>query len=83
MGHLNEGLIGIRFGINYPKMKRMLLINIHKTKESIKKFKGESIIMVYGSLDASCQYVDLLKPLENKTFKIKIIQGQDQYFFSK
>lgn len=36
--------------------------------------------MVYGSLDASCQYVDLLKPLENKTFKIKIIQGQDHYF---
>lgn len=52
MGHSNGGLIGIRFGINYPQIKRMLLINtplminIHKTKECIKNFKGEKLTMV-------------------------------------
>ena len=86
MGHSNGGLIGIRFGINYPQIKRMLLINtplminIHKTKECIKNFKGEKLTMVYGNLEQSYFYTELLKPLESDKFKLVIIKGQDHYF---
>jgi len=88
MGTSNGGIIGAQFGFNYPKIKRMILINaplminLHKTKEGIKSFKGDKIVLIYGSLDQSYMYVELIKPLLNDVVKLKIIEGQD-HFFSK
>ncbi len=86
MGTSNGGMIGAQVGVNYPKIKRMLLINVplminwHKTKEGIMSFKGEKLILVYGSLDQSYKYTELLTPLLNKKIELKIIEGQDHYF---
>lgn len=86
MGHSNGALIGAWFGINYPKIKRMLLVNgplmynWHKTKEGIQKFSGEKIVLVYGSLDQSYQYTGLIEPLINEKVKLEIIEGQDHHF---
>ena len=88
MGTSNGGIIGAQFGFNYPKIKRMILINaplminLHKTKEGIKSFKGDKIVLIYGSLDQSYMYVELIKPLLNDVVKLEIIEGQD-HFFSK
>ena len=86
MGHSNGGIIGAQFGFNYPKIKRMLLvnaplmINLHKTKNGIKSFKGDKLVLVYGSLDQSYKYIELLSPLLNDIVQLQIIEGQDHYF---
>ena len=86
MGNSNGALIGAWYGINYPKIKRMLLINgplmynWHKTKEGIQKFYEEKMVLVYGSLDQSFRYTELIKPLENEIVKLEIIEGQDHHF---
>lgn len=86
MGHSNGALIGAWFGVNYSKIKRMLLVNAplmynwHKTKEGIQNFSGERIVLVYGSLDQSYQYTRLIEPLTNDKIKLKIIEGQDHHF---
>ncbi len=86
MGHSNGALIGAWYGIHYPKIKRMLLVNgplmynWHKTKEGIKNFSGEKMVFVYGSLDQSFYYTELIKPLENEKIKLEIIEGQDHHF---
>lgn len=86
MGTSNGALTGVWFGVNYPKIKRMLLINApliynwRKTKESIKNFSGEKMVLVYGSLDQSYKYTRLIKPLENEKVKLQIIEGQDHLF---
>ena len=86
MGHSNGALIGAWFGVNYPRIKRMLLVNgplmynWHKTKEGIQKFSGEKLVLVYGSLDQSFRYTELVKPLENEKIKLEIIEGQDHHF---
>lgn len=86
MGYSNGGLVGACFGANYPKIKRMLLINtplmhhFEQTKEGINNFKGEKIIAIYGSLDKSIPYIKLLDEIKNEKFKYYIIQGQDHLF---
>lgn len=86
MGHSNGALIGAWFGIKYPKIKRMLLVNgplmynWHKTKEGIQNFSGERIVLVYGSLDQSFKYTGLIEPLINEKVKLEIIEGQDHHF---
>lgn len=86
MGHSNGGIIGAWYGVNYSKIKRMLLINtplmynLHKTKEGIRKFSGESLVMVYGELDQSYKYIELLNTFKSSKFKLEIIKGEDHYF---
>ena len=86
MGHSAGGLIGLWFGVNYPEIKRMLIVNSplmynwHKTKEGIKKFNGERLTLVYGSLDQSIMFTELVKPLENDVVKLKVVEGQDHHF---
>ncbi len=86
MGHSNGGLIGAWFGYKYPEIKRMLLVNAplmlnyHKTKAGINNFEGEKITMVYGSLDQSIQYTELLKLILKKNFSYEIIENQDHHF---
>lgn len=86
MGHSNGALIGAWFGIKYPQIKRMLLINgplmhnWHKTKDGIIKFNGERITFVYGSLDPSIRYTGLIEPMVDEKVKLEIIEGQDHHF---
>lgn len=86
MGHSNGGIIGAWYGVKYPEIKRMLLINtplmynFYKTKEGIMNFNGESLVMVYGEFDQSYMYIELLNRLESDKFKVKIIKGQNHDF---
>ena len=86
MGYSNGGLVGACFGEKYPKIKRMLLVNtplmhhFEQTKEGIKKYNGEQIIAIYGSLDKSIPYIELLNKIENDKFKYFVIEGQDHLF---
>ena len=86
LGYSNGALIGAWYGINYPKIKRMALINgplmynFHKTKEGALSFKGESINFIYGEYDQSIEYTVLLKAIENEKIKVFIEKGQDHHF---
>ena len=86
LGYSNGALIGAWFGIKYPKIKRMALVNgplmynLHKTKEGALSFKGESINFIYGEYDQSIEYVELLKSIENNKIKLFIEEGQDHHF---
>ncbi len=86
MGHSNGGLIGAWFGTKYDKIKKLLLVNAplmynyHKTKEALNSFDKEKIVLIYGSLDQSFPYVELLKGIQNKKVVYHIIDGQDHHF---
>ena len=86
LGYSNGALIGAWFGIKYPKIKRMALVNgplmynLYKTKEGALSFKGESINFIYGEFDQSIGYVELLKSIENDKIKVFIEEGQDHHF---
>lgn len=86
LGYSNGVLIGAWFGIKYPKIKRMALVNgplmynLHKTKEGALSFKGESINFIYGEHDQSTPYIELLKSIENDKIKVFIEEGQDHHF---
>ena len=86
LGYSNGALIGAWFGVKYPKIKRMALVNgplmynLHKTKEGALSFKGESINFIYGEHDQSIGYIELLKSIENDKINVFIEQGQDHHF---
>lgn len=86
LGFSNGALIGTWFGVKYPKIKRMALVNgplmfnFHKIKDGALSFKGESISFIYGEYDQSIGYVDLLKTIENDKIKVYVEQGQDHHF---
>ncbi len=86
LGYSNGALIGAWFGIKYPKIKRMALVNgplmynLHKTKEGALSFKGESINFIYGEHDQSTPYIELLKSIENDKIKVFIEEEQDHHF---
>ena len=86
LGYSNGALIGAWFGVKYPKIKRMALVNgplmynLHKTKEAALSFKGESINFIYGEYDQSIGYAELLKSIENDKIKVFIESGQDHHF---
>ena len=86
LGYSNGALIGAWFGIKYPKIKKMALVNgplmynLYKTKEGALSFKGESINFIYGEYDQSIGYVELLKSIENDKIKVFIEDGQDHHF---
>ena len=86
LGYSNGALIGAWFGIKYPKIKRMVLVNgplmynLHKTKEGALSFKGESINFIYGEYDQSIGYVEILKSIKNNKIKVFIEEGQDHHF---
>lgn len=86
MGHSNGAVIGAQFGYKYPQIKKMLLINAplminyHKTKEGLLKFNQDKITMIYGNLDPSYKYVELLNNIKNIKINCVIIKGQDHHF---
>ena len=86
LGYSNGALIGAWFGIKYPKIKRMALVNgplmynFHKTKEGALSFNGDMISFIYGEYDQSIGYIDLLKNMENDKIKVFVEKGQDHHF---
>ena len=89
MGHSDGAALAIRYGHIYPKIKRMLLINPpiffnwHKLKDGIKQFKGERATFIYGDLDPSYKYSEMLNLIRNERIKYEIIQGADHHFKGK
>ena len=86
LGFSNGALIGVLFGVNYPKIKRMALVNgplmfnYNKIKEGALSFKEENITFIYGSNDPSYGYIDLLKNIDNDKIKVDVVEGEDHYF---
>ena len=86
LGYSNGALIGAWFGVKYPKIKRMALVNgplmynFHKTKEGALSFNGDMISFIYGEYDQSIGCIDLLKNMENDKIKVFVEKGQDHHF---
>ena len=82
-GNSNGASIGACNAYKYEKIQRMLLINpplfinFHKIEDGIKKFKGDKINFIFGSLDPSYKYVGLLDVLKNTKVSYYIIEGED------
>lgn len=85
LGFSNGGIIGLQFGTNYEKIKKIisvnapLMINYHKTKDGILKFKGKELTLVYGSKDQSFRYVPLLDGIDNSKMKVVILENEDHH----
>lgn len=80
MGISKGGLIGCWYGVDNPKIKRILtinaplMINFHnRTLPAIKKLSFDKLTMVYGSLDPSYRFVGFADRYTN----VKIIEGAD------
>ena len=89
MGHSDGASLGAKYGYLYPKIKRMLLINSpiffnwHKIKDGMKQFVGEKAVFVYGSLDPSYKYVEMINLIENEKIKIEVIHDANHNFVGK
>lgn len=86
LGFSNGALIGAYFGINYPKIKRMLLVNmpliydINLIKNNLNNFNNEKVTIVYGSLDYSINLLENIKNIKSNILDIKVILNEDHYF---
>ena len=86
LGFSNGALIGAYFGINYPKIKRMLLVNmpliydINLIKKNLNNFNNEKVTIVYGSLDYSINFLENIKNIKSNRLDIKVILNEDHYF---
>ena len=86
LGYSVGALIGAWFGVKYPQIKRMALVNgplmynLHKTKEGVLSFTGEFINFIDGELDQSIGYIELIKRIENDKIKLFVEEGQDHHF---
>ena len=75
LGFSNGALIGAYFGINYPKIKRILLVNmpliydINLIKNNLNNFNDYSINLLENIKDIKSNRVD-----------IKVILNEDHYF---
>jgi len=57
-----------------------LMINFHKIKEGVEKFRGDSMYFLYGEEDPSFRYIEILKSIKNTACKYKIIKGEGHEF---
>ena len=86
LGFSNGALICAYFGINYPKIKRMLLVNmpliydINLIKNNLNNFNNEKVTIVYGSLDYSINLLENIKDIKSNRVDIKVILNEDHYF---
>lgn len=86
MGYSNGATIGSLYGVKYPQIKRMLLVNtpIHSnTFANLDEFRGEFITFLYGSNDTGFKYVPYLFPYLNEKIGLEIIEGVDHKFIGK
>lgn len=86
LGFSNGALIGAYFGINYPKIKRMLLVNmpliydINLIKNNLNNFNNEKVTIVYGSLDYSINLLENINDIKSNRLDTKVILNEDHYF---
>ena len=80
LGVSKGGLVGMWYGCDEPRIKKMvsinapLMINYHgKTLPGVKKLGIDNLLMVYGSLDPSYKYV----PFVDKYANVQVINGAD------
>ena len=89
MGLSNGGYIGATYAHLYTKIKRMLLINMpiftnwHKIKKGLKQFDGEMAILIYGTLDPSYKYAEMITMLNKDNVKLEIIENADHNFVGR
>lgn len=85
-GHSNGARIGITWGYQYPRIKRMVLVNsplfanIYSLKDGLSNIGDKKIYLVYGEYDQSINYTELIKPLLNDNIKLEIVKGADHDF---
>ena len=89
MGLSNGGYIGATYAHLYPKIKRILLINMpiftnwHKIKKGLKQFDGEMAILIYGTLDPSYKYAEMITMINRDNIKLEIIENADHNFVGR
>lgn len=89
MGNSNGANLGLWAGKDFPKIKRMLLVNMplminfHKTVKAIKELDNIPKTFVYGSLDPSRGYIPYLELQNQKNMEIKLYDGADHNFKGK
>ncbi len=57
-----------------------LMINFHKIKEGVEKFRGNNMYFLYGEADPSFRYIEILNVIKNTACKYKIIKGEGHEF---
>jgi len=75
--------IGSHFAAYNNQIKRLvlingpLMINPHKTKEGINNFKGERMTFMFGSLDPSYKYAELVTMEEKDNIRLMILDNMN------
>ena len=73
--------IGSQFATLNDKIKRLvlvngpLMINPHKTREGISRFKGERLTFIFGSLDPSFKYSELITMVPKENVYLEILEN--------
>lgn len=57
--------------------------NWHKLKDKMKLFKGEKATFIYGDLDPSYKYMEMLTLIGNEKVTWQIIPSADHHFKGK
>lgn len=79
-------LIGAQRGWMVERIRAMLLINgplmINwlKTKTGLEKFRGDTVQLIYGSLDPSAPYVGMLDRVNSNACSYGVIEGIEHNF---
>lgn len=82
-GDSNGGVLGARYAYLYPNIKRALLINpplfisYHKLKDGMLKFNGDKMTFVYGTLDPSYKFVEILDNVGNDKISYVVLENKD------
>ena len=85
-GHSNGGQMLISYAYMCPMIKNVLavnvplMINLHKTKEGIKKFSGNKMHMIYGEKDPSFRYIEILNSSLSPNFSYSTVKNADHMF---
>ena len=87
LGVSNGAVLGARYGHLHPEIKRMLLINgpiminWPQIKKGLESFDGEFVTIMYGSLDPSYRYAEMVE-LVNNPDKVRLVkcEGSDHNF---
>lgn len=88
-GDSNGGVLGARYAYLYPNIKRALLINpplfisYHKLKDGMVKFNGDKMVLVYGTLDPSFKFVELLDNVGNDKISYIVLENEDHNLSDK
>ena len=89
IGNSIAATIGAKYGYKYPSIKKMLLINgplifnSDKVVYGLKQFNQESIDLIYGSLDSSIRYIEMINLCYNTKVRYHILEGINHNFENK